>query len=63
MLRDFLWKGSGEGKKDKEHAESKEEREDGGFRSWEFSERTKALQLVFMEMPSCKLLVLVGNSH
>lgn len=53
-MRDFLWKGSGEGKKDKEHAESKEKREDGGFCSWEFSERTKALLWVFMEMPSCE---------
>lgn len=53
-MRDFLWEGSGEGKNDKEHAESKEKREDGGFRSWEFSERTKALLLVFMEMSSCE---------
>lgn len=54
LMRDFLWKGSGKGKKDKEHVESKEKREDGGFRTWEFSERTKALLLVFMELPSCE---------
>lgn len=62
-MRDFLWKGSGEGKKDKEYVESKEKREDGGFRSWNLVKELRHYCWSSWRCLLVKLLVLVGNSH